>query len=137
MHSLCALQYVACRWSCLKELNSLWVSGDLKGKRYFFSYRHGNDGNNNKCKRVAGSGYWKPIGKEKPVLASGCNRVVGMKKAMVFCEKNRSSETNTRWHLHQYRLVGSVATLYSTQVINYRHSLLFSTNNHCSRQQKF
>ncbi|XWS30542.1 hypothetical protein CRYUN_Cryun24cG0126700 [Craigia yunnanensis] len=91
------------------------LPGDLKENRYFFSNRYGND-SNNKCKRVAGSGYWKPIGKEKPILASGSNHVVGMRKALIFCEGKRSNETKTRWLLHQYRLVGSVATLDSTQM---------------------
>ncbi|XVF16142.1 hypothetical protein REPUB_Repub10bG0006000 [Reevesia pubescens] len=92
------------------------LPGDMKENRYFFSNRYGND-INNKCKRVvAGSGYWKPIGKEKPILASGTNQVVGMRKALIFCERKRSNETKTRWLLHQYRLVGSVATLDSTQM---------------------
>ena len=101
---------------CLKDLNFCGISGDFKEYKYFFSSRYGND-SNNKCKRVTGSGYWKPIGKEKPILASGSNQVVGMRKALIFCERKRSNETKTRWLLHQYRLVGSVATLDSTQVI--------------------
>ncbi|XWS32601.1 hypothetical protein CRYUN_Cryun22dG0003800 [Craigia yunnanensis] len=91
------------------------LPGDLKENRYFFSTGNGND-SNNKCKRVAGSGYWKPIGKEKPILASGSNQVVGMRKAFIFCEGKRSIETKARWLLHQYRLVGFVATLDSTQM---------------------
>ncbi|XWS43970.1 hypothetical protein CRYUN_Cryun15aG0004700 [Craigia yunnanensis] len=91
------------------------LPGDLKENKYFFSTRYGND-NNNKCKRVAGSGYWKPIGKEKPILASGSNQVVGMRKVLIFSERKRSTEIKTRWVLYQYRLVGSVATLDSTQM---------------------
>ncbi|XP_022750446.1 NAC domain-containing protein 83-like [Durio zibethinus] len=95
------------------------LPGDLKENRYFFSTRYGT-GSNNKCKRVAGSGYWKPIGKEKPILASGGNQVVGMRKALIFCEGKRSNETKNQWLLHQYRLVGfaaaAAATLDSTQV---------------------
>ncbi|XVE84206.1 hypothetical protein DITRI_Ditri16bG0151700 [Diplodiscus trichospermus] len=53
---------------------------------------------------LPGSGYWKPIGKEKPILASGSNQVVGMRKALIFCQRKRSDETKTRWLLHQYRL---------------------------------
>ncbi|XP_022774213.1 NAC domain-containing protein 83-like [Durio zibethinus] len=87
------------------------LPGNLKENRYFFSTRYGNDGNN-KYKRVeAGSGYWKPVGKEKPILASGSNQVVGMRKALIFRERNPSNETKTRWLLHQFHLVGSVVTL--------------------------
>ncbi|XVF57724.1 hypothetical protein PTKIN_Ptkin07bG0005500 [Pterospermum kingtungense] len=93
-------------------------AGDFKGNKYFFSSTYGNDHSNmNKRKRVvvAGSGYWKPIGKEKPILASGTNQVVGTRKALVFCEKKRSNETNTRWLLHQYRLVGPVTAQMSSR----------------------
>ncbi|XVE84207.1 hypothetical protein DITRI_Ditri16bG0151700 [Diplodiscus trichospermus] len=79
------------------------LPGDLKENRYFFSTRSCNGGHN-KRKRVSGSGYWKPIGKEKPILASGSNQVVGMRKALIFCQRKRSDETKTRWLLHQYRL---------------------------------
>ncbi|XP_022741618.1 NAC domain-containing protein 83-like [Durio zibethinus] len=91
------------------------LPGDLKENRYFFSDRYGN-GSNNKCKRVSGSGYWKPIGKEKTILASASNQVVGMRTALIFCERKRSNESKTRWLLYQYRLVGSAATLDSTQM---------------------
>ncbi|XVE67649.1 hypothetical protein DITRI_Ditri09bG0004900 [Diplodiscus trichospermus] len=92
------------------------LPGDLKENRYFFSNRYGDDHSNNKCKRVAGSGYWKPIGKEKPIFASGSNQLVGMRKTLIFCNRKRSNDTKTRWLLHQYHLVGSVATPDSTQI---------------------
>ncbi|KAE8661660.1 hypothetical protein F3Y22_tig00113725pilonHSYRG01689 [Hibiscus syriacus] len=85
------------------------LPGELNEKRYFFSSRYGDE-SNKKRKRVAGCGYWKPIGKEKSILASGTNQVVGLKKALVFCQRKRSNNTNTRWFLHQYRLVRSLAT---------------------------
>ncbi|KAH1128639.1 hypothetical protein J1N35_000017 [Gossypium stocksii] len=83
------------------------LPGDVKEKRYFFSNRYGNDSNNKKRKRVvAGSGYWKPIGKEKPILASGTNQVVGVRQALIFCERKPCTDTKPRWLLHQFRLVG-------------------------------
>ena len=76
------------------------LPGDVKEKRYFFSSRYGNDSNNKKRKRVvAGSGYWKPIGKEKPILASGTNQVVGMRQALIFCERKPCTDTKPRWLL--------------------------------------
>ncbi|KHG24245.1 NAC domain-containing 68 [Gossypium arboreum] len=84
------------------------LPGDVKEKRYFFSNRYGNESNNKKRKRVvAGSGYWKPIGKEKTILASGTNQVVGMRQALIFCERKPWTDTKPRWLLHQFRLVGS------------------------------
>ncbi|GMJ09440.1 hypothetical protein HRI_004613200 [Hibiscus trionum] len=94
------------------------LPGELNEKRYFFSSRYGDE-SRKKHKRVAAcGGYWKPIGKEKPILASGTNQVVGMRKALIFCQRKRCNKTNTRWFLHQYRLV-SVATFNqnSTQMV--------------------
>lgn len=88
--------------------------GDLNEKRYFFSSR--KSVNENKSKRAAGSGYWKPIGKDKQILASGSNQAVGMRKALIFCEGKRSYGTKTRWVMHEYRLVDSETNAYSTQV---------------------
>ncbi|GMI86268.1 VND-interacting 2, NAC domain containing protein 83 [Hibiscus trionum] len=99
------------------------LPGDVKENKYVFSKRYGND-SNNKCKRVAGRGYWKPIGKEKPILASGTSQVIGMRKALVFCERKPSNETKTRWLLHQFRLVDSAETLYPTQMFK-REWLVF------------
>ncbi|EOY02882.1 hypothetical protein QUC31_017949 [Theobroma cacao] len=95
------------------------LPGDSKENRYFFSNSYGNDSNKN-CKRAAGSGYWQQIGKEKPILASGSNQVVGMRKALIYCERKRSSDTKIRWLLHQYRLVGSAATLGSSQMSKWK-----------------
>ncbi|XP_039045755.1 NAC domain-containing protein 41-like isoform X1 [Hibiscus syriacus] len=91
-------------------------AGDWKENKYFFSTRKDSD-STKKCKRVDGSGYWKPIGKEKQILASGTtNVVVGMRKAFIFCEGKCSNGTENRWLVHQYRLVDSVATLDSPQI---------------------
>ncbi|KAE8705070.1 Detected protein of unknown function [Hibiscus syriacus] len=105
--------------SVIPEFNVLHTDpwsfpGDLKENKYFFSTRDSND-SNKKRKRVAASGCWKPIGKEKPILASGTNEIVGMRKTLIFCERKSSNGTQTRWLLHQYRLVDSVATPDSTQ----------------------
>ncbi|KAL4290421.1 hypothetical protein GQ457_14G004920 [Hibiscus cannabinus] len=97
--------------SVIPEFDVLWTdpwslpAGDSKENNYyFFSTRNGNK----KRERVAGSGYWKPIGKEKPILASGTNVAVGMRKAFIFQESNCSNGTKNRWLLFQYRLVDSV-----------------------------
>lgn len=86
--------------------------GDLKEKRYFFSSR--KSVNNNKSKRAAGSGYWKPTGKDKQI--SERNQAAGMRKTLIFCEGKRSIGTKTRWFMHEYRLVGTETNHLSTQV---------------------
>ncbi|MBA0572065.1 hypothetical protein Golob_002429 [Gossypium lobatum] len=73
------------------------LPGEVNEKRYFFSSR-GRDGGGS-------GGYWKPIGKEKPIVETGSNEVVGMRRALIFCGRKPSNHTNTRWFLHQYRLL--------------------------------
>lgn len=87
-------------WRCL---------GDAREKRYFF-YNHKANVNDKMCKRAAGSGYWKPIGNEKQIVASDAqnNRAVGLRKTLLFHErKRRRHENKTRWIMHEYHLVGS------------------------------
>ncbi|GLT27190.1 hypothetical protein SLA2020_022080 [Shorea laevis] len=92
------------------------LPGDLKEKyRYFFSNRNDNESMNvkgNKRKRVSPSGFWKTIGKERLIVASGSNQPVGMKKTLVFNQGKRSHRANsTRWLMHQYCLLPSTPTL--------------------------
>ncbi|KAK9272544.1 hypothetical protein L1049_002917 [Liquidambar formosana] len=88
------------------------LPGDLKERRYYFSKRKGNW---SRCKRPTGSGYWKVVGKDKQIVASGSNQAVGRKKTMVFYEGKRPHASRTRWVIHEYCLGGSGTTPISTQ----------------------
>lgn len=93
------------------------LPGDLKEKRYFFSKRKENVKN---CSLVmqAGCGYWKKIGRDKPVVVSlyqNHHHIVGIKKTSVFCLKKRPQGMDTRWIMHQFVLVDSIANLPSTK----------------------
>ncbi|KAF5725431.1 NAC transcription factor 25 [Tripterygium wilfordii] len=90
------------------------LPGDLKEKRYFFNKREGNiDGHDKKRKTVktAGSGYWKPIGKERKIVDSVSNESVGLRKSLVFCQSTPHSQSestsNTKWVMHEYSLLGN------------------------------
>lgn len=90
----------------------LGLPGDMKEKkRYFFgNIRNENAiANDSKCKIAAGSGYWKPVCKNRQILASGTKQVVGIRKTLIFSEGKRSHETKTQWVMHQYHLV-AIAT---------------------------
>lgn len=94
------------------------LPGNLKEKRYFFSQKKLNDFGT-KCKRSAGyipSGYWKPVGKGKQIVASGSNQAVGIRKTLVFRERNHSSKTRTQWVMHEYCLVGLPTDPKTTQM---------------------
>ncbi|KAF3435287.1 hypothetical protein FNV43_RR22374 [Rhamnella rubrinervis] len=96
------------------------LPGDAREKRYFF-YNHKGKVNDKICKRVAGSGYWKPIGKEKQIVASDAqnNSAFGLRKTLLFHERKRCRHENrTRWIMHEYRLVGSGTISNSTTLIS-------------------
>lgn len=96
-------------------IHFLLVLGDLKEKRYFFSRKWGND-SENRCKRAAGSGYWKPIGKGRQIVASISNHLIGIKKSLIFCEGKNSNDSTTQWIMDEYHLVGSGTIPNITQV---------------------
>ncbi|RZS08324.1 hypothetical protein BHM03_00039283 [Ensete ventricosum] len=76
--------------------------------KYFFGLREARNPNRSRRNQAAGSGFWKATGKEKPVTASRCNQVVGMKKVSVF--HRGKPPTKTEWIMHEYRLAGPHAT---------------------------
>lgn len=92
-----------------------FLPGDVNEKRYFFSSEsYSNVNGGSKRKRVAsGSGYWKPIGRQRLILASGSNNhPVGVKKTLVFHQRKHSQSqshgaNDTRWLMHQFSLLNS------------------------------
>ncbi|KAJ6691257.1 putative proteinC TRANSCRIPTION FACTOR-LIKE PROTEIN [Salix koriyanagi] len=95
------------------------LPGDLKEKRYFFCQKNLN-GLGTKRKRTAGgsapSGYWKPIGKGKQIVASDSNQAVGRRKTLAFKERNHSFKTTSQWFMHEYCLVGLATDPKTTQI---------------------
>ncbi|KAG6400651.1 hypothetical protein SASPL_137492 [Salvia splendens] len=77
---------------------------DLKEKRYFFCKRKRNLVN--KC------GYWKSSGKDKQIVASGSNNVIGIKKSFVFYQDRKMK---THWIMQELSLVGFLKTPFLNQ----------------------
>ncbi|KAI8532235.1 hypothetical protein RHMOL_Rhmol11G0197300 [Rhododendron molle] len=65
---------------------------------YFFSRKTQN--------RVTGNGYWKPLGAEEPIFATG-SREVGTKQYYVFYVGEESTGVKTNWVMQEYRLSDS------------------------------
>lgn len=72
---------------------------------YFFSPRDRKYPNGARPNRAATSGYWKATGTDKPVLTSGSNQKVGVKKALVFYGGKPPKGIKTNWIMHEYRLL--------------------------------
>lgn len=85
------------------------VSGDGLSDRYFFTRKEAKYPNGNRSNRSGASGYWKATGKDRPVYASRCNQVVGMKKSLVFYRGKAPKGFKTEWIMHEYRLTDAGA----------------------------
>uniref|UniRef100_A0A5B6ZU91 Putative NAC transcription factors 48 n=1 Tax=Davidia involucrata TaxID=16924 RepID=A0A5B6ZU91_DAVIN len=77
---------------------------------YFFSPRDRKYPNGARPNRAATSGYWKATGTDKPVLTSGGNQKVGVKKALVFYGGKPPKGIKTNWIMHEYRLTDNKLT---------------------------
>ncbi|GMJ03329.1 VND-interacting 2, NAC domain containing protein 83 [Hibiscus trionum] len=83
------------------------LPGDLEQERYFFSTREAKYPNTNRSNRATVSGYWKATGLDKQIVASRGNRVVGMKKTLVFYRGKAPNGCRTDWIMHEYRVVSA------------------------------
>lgn len=76
-----------------------------EGEWFFFSPRERKYPNGARPNRTAGSGYWKATGTDKPILASGGARCLGVKKALVFYQGRSPRGAKTDWVMHEFRLL--------------------------------
>jgi len=81
------------------------LPGDTGQERYFFSTREAKYPNGNRSNRATCNGYWKATGIDKQIVTSRGNRVVGMKKTLVFYRGKPPHGSRTDWIMHEYRLV--------------------------------
>ncbi|CAN6865198.1 unnamed protein product, partial [Brassica oleracea] len=77
-------------------------------KRYFFSKKRREV--SSRIKISSDDGYWKPIGKEREIIA--CGRTVGIRRTLAFHETNKASSklNKTRWNMTEYCLAGFAST---------------------------
>ncbi|KAJ0480868.1 putative transcription factor NAM family [Helianthus annuus] len=76
---------------------------------YFFTPRDRKYPNGVRPNRMAGSGYWKATGTDRPILGLCNENIVGVKKALVFYKGRPPRGDKTDWIIHEYRLLESVA----------------------------
>ncbi|ONM34963.1 NAC domain-containing protein 10 [Zea mays] len=91
-------------WDLLPAAAPGGSGADADGERFFFHrpatqcWRKGGG-----AARAAGTGVWRPSGKETLVLSPRCKRPVGTKRTLVFCP--RRGRARTHWAMHEYRLL--------------------------------
>ncbi|KAL5203572.1 hypothetical protein ABZP36_008443 [Zizania latifolia] len=76
---------------------------------FFFCPRAERELHGGRPARTTPSGYWKATGSPSCVFSSATNKVIGVKRTMVFYEGRAPSGTKTRWKMNEYKAVADAA----------------------------
>ncbi|KAK6926559.1 NAC domain [Dillenia turbinata] len=88
---------------------------------FFFVPRQESEALGGRPSRTTASGYWKATGSPSHVYSSD-NRVIGVKKTMVFYLGKAPKGTKTMWKMNEYRAIGEeISTSSSTTIPKLRH----------------
>jgi len=90
------LHYVA-------ELSGELCQGDTE-QWFFFTPRQEREARGGRPNRTTASGYWKATGSPGYVYSSD-NRVIGLKKTMVFYTGKAPRGRKTKWKMNEYRAI--------------------------------
>ncbi|KAK4255256.1 hypothetical protein QN277_008275 [Acacia crassicarpa] len=71
---------------------------------FFFSPRQEREARGGRPNRTTASGYWKATGSPGYVYSSD-NKVIGVKKTMVFYRGKAPTGRKTKWKMHEYRAI--------------------------------
>ncbi|KAI7997721.1 NAC domain-containing protein 30 [Camellia lanceoleosa] len=69
---------------------------------YFFSHKDKKYPTGMRTNRATAAGFWKATGRDKAVLSK--NRIIGMRKTLVFYKGHTPNGRKSDWIMHEYRL---------------------------------
>ncbi|XP_042483985.1 NAC domain-containing protein 90-like [Macadamia integrifolia] len=71
---------------------------------FFYVPRQAREARGGRTSRTTGSGYWKATGSPGYAYSSG-NRIIGIKKTMVFYKGKAPTGRKTKWKMNEYRAI--------------------------------
>ncbi|XP_038894880.1 NAC domain-containing protein 90-like [Benincasa hispida] len=77
---------------------------------FFFVARQEREARGGRPTRTTAAGYWKATGSPVYVYSSA-NKIIGLKKTMVFYKGRAPTGTKTKWKKHEYRAIDDYAKL--------------------------
>ncbi|KAJ6762084.1 putative proteinC DOMAIN-CONTAINING PROTEIN 82-RELATED [Salix koriyanagi] len=75
---------------------------DEQKEWYFFSHKDRKYPTGTRTNRATAAGFWKATGRDKAVLSK--NRLIGMRKTLVFYKGRAPNGRKSDWIMHEYRL---------------------------------
>ncbi|CAN1239749.1 NAC domain-containing protein 30 [Linum grandiflorum] len=78
---------------------------DEQSEWYFFSHKDRKYPTGTRTNRATTAGFWKATGRDKAVLSK--NKIIGMRKTLVFYRGRAPNGRKSDWIMHEYRLQNS------------------------------
>ncbi|XP_010541267.2 PREDICTED: NAC domain-containing protein 90 [Tarenaya hassleriana] len=89
---------------------------------FFFVKRQEREARGGRPSRTTASGYWKATGSPGPVFSSD-NRVIGVKKTMVFYTGRAPTGRKTKWKMNEYKAIDGIANMPTIPKLRHEFSL--------------
>ncbi|XP_042519262.1 NAC domain-containing protein 30-like [Macadamia integrifolia] len=113
-----------------------------KNEWYFFSHKDKKYPTGTKTNRATVAGFWKATGRDKTVLSK--NRIIGMRKTLVYYNGRAPNGKKTDWIMHEYRLQTSehrslqeegwvVCRAFKKQILRHSHGIQMMNHTYYGR----
>ncbi|KAK5803584.1 hypothetical protein PVK06_031232 [Gossypium arboreum] len=103
----------------LPKLAGELCKGDVE-QWFYFIPRQEREARGGRASRTTASGYWKATGSPGFVYSSD-DRVIGMKKTMVFYKGKAPNGRKTKWKMNEYRAIEALSDPYVAAPPKLRH----------------